>query len=157
MWIDQNGDLSDGEEIHNSVEKIELMPVDKPTLLSATKVDISANASTYDLSLNIHLGGLPLEDLVMIKTGNQVFYEVKDSTELNTTYINTGTEGRSMVDNVTIDASNIPQEEDHETSNDSDFIIILKNSVGMNAYHLDEVDGKDENEDVSFTHLNGYS
>lgn len=156
VWIDQNGDLSDGNEINNSVEEITLMPVDKPTLLSATKVD-TVDGSGYDLSLNLHLGGLPLEDLVMIKTGNQVFYEVKDSTELNNTYINRGTVGRSMVDNVIIDASNIPQEDDHLTLDDSDFIIILKNSVGMNAYHLDGVDDTSNNEIVPHTHLNGYS
>lgn len=153
VWIDQNGDLTDGsanDPIANSIKVETLMPVDKPILVSATKVDVDSS-DNYDLSLNIHLGGLPLEDLVMVKTGNNVYYEVKGRTDLDALF-NEGQEGRVMVDNVIIDASGI----EHEGEDDSDFILVLKNSVGMNAYHLDGVDDASDNHIVNHTHLNGY-
>ena len=57
-----------------------------------------------------------------------------------------------MVDNVIIDASGI----EHEGEDDSDFILVLKNSVGINAYHLDGVDDVSDNTVVLKHHLNGY-
>ena len=156
VWIDQNGDLTDGsanDPITNSMKMETLMPVDKPILVSATKVDVDSS-DNYDLLLNIHLGGLPLEDLVMVKTGNNLYYEVKDVSDLDILINNGGPNGeRYMVDNVIIDASGI----EHEGEDDSDFILILKNSVGINAYHLDGVDDASDNTVVVKNHLNGYA